>query len=140
MSGLPSGLEVELRGSLESLLAAHAVCGRFRPSLISLSLLSLTLESRHHPHWLSITVGLQRLFEVDETQVIACREAIGVVLGMDDKENAGGWSGKEPPKRAGKKAHKRQRLSSKSIEGKNARVKTLDEHLEIADALLVLYG
>ena len=63
-----------------------------------------------------------------------------MVLGLDDKENGGGWSGSVSPKRAAKKAHKRQRLSSKSIDGKNARVKTLDDHLEIADALLVLYG
>jgi len=62
------------------------------------------------------------------------------VLGLDDKENGGRWSGSVSPKRATKKAHKRQRLSSKSLEGKNARVKTLDDHLEIADALLVLYG
>jgi len=67
-------------------------------------------------------------------------EAVGVVLGMDDKENAAEWNPKEAPKRATKKAHKRHRLSSKSTEIKNARVKTLDDHLEIADALLVLYG
>uniref|UniRef100_A0A914UKX9 BPTI/Kunitz inhibitor domain-containing protein n=1 Tax=Plectus sambesii TaxID=2011161 RepID=A0A914UKX9_9BILA len=140
VSGLPSALEVQLRASLESVLAAHAVSARFHPSLVALSLLSLTLESRLHPHWLSITVGLQRLFEVDECQVIACREAVGVVLGMDNKENATEWGCNESAKRATKKAHKRHRLNSKSMETKNARVKTLDDHLEIADALLVLYG
>lgn len=80
------------------------------------------------------------MLQVDESEVIACREAVGVVLGMDDKENASEWTSSESPKRAAKKAHKRQRISSKSMEVKNARVKTLDEHLEIADALLVLYG
>lgn len=72
--------------------------------------------------------------------MIACREAVGVLLGMDDKENATDWGAQESPKRTAKKAHKRHRLSSKSMESKNARVKTLDDHLEIADALLVLYG
>jgi hypothetical protein len=140
VSGLPSALELELRPSLESLLAASSVSARFHPSLVALSLVSLTLESSLHPQWLSITLWLQRLFEVDESQVIACREAVGVLLGMDDKENATYSSPINSPKRAAKKAHKRHRLNSKSIESKNARVKTLDDHLEIADALLVLYG
>jgi len=59
---------------------------------------------------------------------------------MDDTENAADWSANESPKRAAKKAHKRQRLSSTSMAVKNARVKTLDDHVESADALLVLYG
>uniref|UniRef100_A0A915AUD4 Cyclin-like domain-containing protein n=1 Tax=Parascaris univalens TaxID=6257 RepID=A0A915AUD4_PARUN len=71
---------------LETVICSSALSYKFRPSLLALALLSLILESRT-PFWFPVTVGFQRLLEVDDNELIECREAIATVICLEDKEN-----------------------------------------------------
>jgi len=68
----------------------------YRPSLLALAILSLTLETRRHPQWLAITWNLQQLIKADPDELIRCREKVSarilkqrrhILMEGIDKEN-----------------------------------------------------
>ncbi|VDK49819.1 unnamed protein product [Anisakis simplex] len=74
------------RVPIESAICCSTVSYKFRPSLLALSLLSLILEMRT-PAWFPVTVSFQRLLQIDDNELIECRETIATLLCPEDKEN-----------------------------------------------------
>lgn len=63
-----------LRPQLEKLVCNVELFQMYRPSLLAVALLSVTLERQRHPQWFVFTVNLQQLISTSLDKVIACRE------------------------------------------------------------------
>jgi hypothetical protein len=60
----------------------------YRPSLLALSLLSLSLENQGNPEWLTITYNLQQLIKAEADEVIGCRESISARVWADQRPDS----------------------------------------------------
>jgi len=129
-----------VREAVLQVLCCSALTGRFRASLLALALLSLLLEDKKY-NWLSVVFGLQLMFQIDNAELIECREEMHNQLQIVEKENT------EPVQhlaknKSNKKKTKKKRsvhLTSFQADQQKTKKKMLCEGLEWSDALLELY-
>jgi len=146
---LVEGLNAQLvRQAVLQVLCCSALTSRFLASLLALALLSLLLEAAKCD-WLSVVFGLQLMFQIDNAELIECREEIHGQLQTGQKENTqpfqSQWKNCNNNKKNHKKAIKKLRSvhraapSIHQADQQNAKLNTISEGLEWSDALLELY-
>jgi len=124
---LADGVEAKtVRQAVQQVLCCSTLTGRFRSSLLALALLSLLLED--NKSWLSVVFGLQLMFQVENTELIECREEMHTQLHMHEKEN------NRPSELDNNDNNNNNKTKTKK------KMKMVSEgQMEWSDALLVLY-